>query len=399
MNLRQRDRKFLARESAPEEMQVRRTAGSFVFDARGKKYIDFLAGWCVGNFGWGARHLRPHPTKGSVDYAYPDYLYEPWVELAELLAELTPGKLQKSFRATGGSEAVEIALQIAMAYTKRRKFVSIEGAYHGNTIGAVSVGSSEERETYPNLLRNCAKLRPPLNARAAARLEQVLERRDVAALIMEPISCNLGVMIPDDDFMNTAAALCRSHGTLFIADEVATGFGRTGKLFASEHFGLEPDILCMAKAITGGLAPLGATITSAKIANALQGGAGFYSTYGWHPHSVSVAIANLTWLKKNSGRVLRHVETLSEHFRTRLSEMRLATPSSVRIRGLAIALETGSEKDAGAIAERCRKNGLLLTTAGTSITMFPALTMDLATAEAGLEILARSIGSRGAVVQ
>jgi adenosylmethionine-8-amino-7-oxononanoate aminotransferase len=387
MNLKQRDRKFLARESDPEDIQVARTDGSFIFDVRGRKYIDFLAGWCVGNFGWRGEHIPARATRTRVDYVYPDYLYEPWVDLAELLAELTPGKLQKSFRATGGSEAVDIALQIAMTYTKRRTFVSIEGAYHGNTIGGVSVGSSEEREIYPNLLAKCVKLKPPLNGRAAERLERIFKRGDVAALIMEPISLNLGVLIPDPEFMKSAAALCRRHGALFIADEVASGFGRTGKLFASEHYGLEPDILCVAKAVTGGFAPLGATITTARIADALKEKASFYSTYGWHPHSVSIAIANLRWLEKNSPRVLRHVEKLSGYFEQRLRPM----ARTVRIRGLAIAADLEEEKRANAVAERCRKKGLLLTTAGACLTMFPPLTMDLTTAEAGLDIVAASI--------
>ncbi len=257
MNLTQRDRKFLGRESAPEDIQVARMTGSFVYDARGRRYIDFLSGWCVGNFGWSNRDIRPKARRRP-DYVYPEYLYRPWVELAELLAEISPGKLQKCFRATGGSEAVEIALQIAMAATGRRKFVSLEGSYHGNTIATVSIGSTEEQEPYPNLLSNCLKISPPLDARAAARLERLLKRKDVAAFIMEPISCNLAVLIPEQEFMETAQDLCRRNGALFIADEVACGFGRTGRLFASEHFGLEPDILCMGKAITGGFAPMGA---------------------------------------------------------------------------------------------------------------------------------------------
>src|ERR1051326_8415273 len=124
---------------------------------------------------------------------------------------------------------------------------------------------------------------PPLGDRAIARLETLLKKRDVAAFIMEPISCNLAVLIPDDAFMERAQQLCRRYGTLFIADEVACGFGRTGKLFASEYFDLEPDILCMGKAISGGFAPMGATIVTRTVAKSVEGKAGFYSTYGWHP--------------------------------------------------------------------------------------------------------------------
>ncbi len=365
VKLQQRDRKFLARDSPPEDLILRRTEGNFVYDASGKRSIDLLAGWCVGNFGWKAKHLR-RIARPPVDYAYPYYLYEPWVELAELLAALTPGRLQKSFRATGGSEAVDIALQIARAYTKRRKFVSLEDSYHGNTIGTVSIGAK-------------------LKSFNAASLERLLKKRDVAAFILEPISCNLGVKGPDAEFMDEAQSLCRKYGTLLIADEVACGFGRTGRLFASEHFDLEPDILCMGKAISGGAAGIGATITTARIANDVSDRVAFYSTYGWHPYSTAVAIANLKWIQKNRDKLLRHVHKLSEYFRSRLNQF------EVRIRGLAIAVEMSSEKQAESVVKRCQKNGVLLTTAGTAITMFPPLTIDLETAERALDIFEQSV--------
>jgi adenosylmethionine-8-amino-7-oxononanoate aminotransferase len=212
----------------------------------------------------------------------------------------------------------------------------------------------------------------------------MLKRRDIAAFIMEPISLNLGVVIPTQTFMTRLARLCRRYGTLLIMDEVATGFGRTGALFASEHFVIEPDILCMAKAISGGYAPLGATITTAEIADAVEGKVAFYSTYGWHPLCVDVAIRNIRWIIRHRTKMLAHVNALSEHFRDRLSAMRFQLPAAVRIKGLAICVET---EDASTIAERCRGKGLLLTTGGGGLTMFPALTIDRETADAGLDVL------------
>ena len=391
MNLKQRDSKFLGRESEPEDIQVARTTGSFVYDVRGRRYIDFLSGWCVGNFGWSNREIRPKGRRRP-DYVYPEYLYRPWVELAELLAEISPGRLQKCFRATGGSEAVEIALQIAMAATGRRKFVSLEGSYHGNTIATVSIGSTEEQEPYPNLLSNCLKISPPLEARAAERLERLLKKRDVAAFIMEPISCNLAVLIPEQEFMETAQSLCRRNGTLFIADEVACGFGRTGRLFASEHFGLEPDILCMGKAITGGFLPMGATIVTPKVARAVAGDVGFYSTYGWHPSSVDASIATVRWLIRNETKLLNHVEQISAYVRGRLEAMDFGQSVEVRARGMAIAVEIDDDDSAGEISDRCRSRGLLLTTAGNALTMFPPLTLDGRTAKQAMDILERAIG-------
>ncbi|MEA2166491.1 MAG: acetylornithine/N-succinyldiaminopimelate aminotransferase [Thermoanaerobaculia bacterium] len=392
MNLRQLDRKYLGRESEAEDIQVARTKGAFVYDARGKRYIDFLSGWCVGNFGWDNTAITKPSSRRRPDYVYPEYLYRPWVELAQLLAQITPGKLEKTYRATGGSEAVDIALQIAMASTGRRKFVSIEGSYHGNTIGTVSVASREAREPYPNLLSNCMTISPPLGDRAAARLETLLTKRDVAALIMEPISCNLAVLIPEDAFMKRAQELCRRYGTLFIADEVACGFGRTGKLFASEYFDLEPDILCMGKAISGGFAPLGATIITRKVAKSIEGAVGFYSTYGWHPSTVDVALRNIRWLIRNQSRILHDAGEISAYFDRRLAAMTFDDLKDIRIRGMSIAVEAGDGEDyVSAISDRCRKNGLLVTTSGNAITMFPPLTLDRRTAKTGLDILERSL--------
>ena len=123
---------------------------------------------------------------------------------------------------------------------------------------------------------------------------------------MEPIICNLGAVVPEDEFIRGVRKLCTRYGTLFIADEVATGFGRTGKLFACEHFDLEPDVLCMAKAITGGYGGLGAVITTSKIANAIKEDFGLYSTYGWHPRAVAVALANLRYLTRHRNKLLKN---------------------------------------------------------------------------------------------
>ena len=392
VNLRQLDRRYIGRESEAQDIQVARTKGAFVYDARGKRYIDFLSGWCVGNFGWDNIAITKSAARRRPDYVYPEYLYRPWVELAQLLAEITPGELEKTYRATGGSEAVDIALQIAMASTGRRKFVSIEGSYHGNTVGTVSVASREGREPYPNLLSNCDTISPPLGDRAIARLETLLKKRDVAAFIMEPISCNLAVLIPEDAFMKRAQQLCRRYGTLLIADEVACGFGRTGKLFASEHFDLEPDILCMGKAISGGFAPMGATIVTRKVAKSIEGEGGFYSTYGWHPSTVDVAIRNVRWLIRNQARVLRNAVEISAYFGERLAAMNFEGLKEIRIRGMAIAVEAGEGEDyVSEIDDRCNKNGLLVTTSGNAITMFPPLTLDRRTAKAGLDILEKSL--------
>ena len=163
------EKRVLGRED-PAEIVIKRAEGSFVYNHRGRKHVDFVMGWCVGNLGWNNRELaqRMRTFRGP-DYVFPEHGYAPRAALAELLVSIAPGKLAKCFRATGGSEAVELALQAAMIHTGRRKFLSLEGSYHGNTLGALSIGSSEERETIPNLLAGCHPIEPPLDAKALAK--------------------------------------------------------------------------------------------------------------------------------------------------------------------------------------------------------------------------------------
>ena len=390
MDVAERDRRYLAREEPAESVQVVRSAGSHVFDHHGKKYIDFTAGWCVGNLGWGNDEVRAaiRDFDGPA-YVHPDHLYRPWAELAEALAGIVPVKRAKCYRATGGSEAVEIALQVAMAATSRPGFVCLADCYHGNTLGGRSLAG--EREVYPNLLPHCHHVEPPLDDRAADRVERLLKHEKIAAFVMEPVVCNLGILIPSKEFMARVRGACRKHGTLFVADEVATGFGRTGKLFASEHFDLDPDILCLAKAITAGYAPLGATIVTEEVAKAA--GVGFYSTYGWHPLSVAAALANLKYWGRHGERVLANVAEQGDYFRARLAGMKFAEPGSVRAMGLAIGVEFGDGSDyAAKLGDRCQEAGLLVSVEEDNLlTLFPALTVEREVARHGLDILERCL--------
>jgi acetylornithine/succinyldiaminopimelate/putrescine aminotransferase len=387
-----RRRSPLARE-LPAELQVTATNGSILTDSRGRTYVDFVMGWCVGNFGWRpAAGVTALERFNGPDYVYPGYSYAPWTELARLLASLAPRPLTTCFRATGGSEAVDLALQAALLHTGRRAFLSLEGSYHGNSLAGLSIGASDRRERLKNLLPHCAKIAAPLDATALRRIEQRLKRRDVAAFIMEPISVNLGVLIPEKDIILRVRDVCRRYGTLFIADEVACGFGRIGRVFACEHFDLDPDMLCVAKAMSGGLAPIGAMVATTPIAKSMEEHDGtFYSTYGWHPRSVAAAIATLRDLKANRARLLAAVVDMSEYFRVRLLQLEFDRPAAVRIQGLAIGIDVGDEDYADAIQDTCRRNRLLVSTEGSTVLLLPSLAIDQQTAGRGLDILARSI--------
>lgn len=387
------DSRFLARENGVPDIEVVRTEGSLFFDSEGKRYIDFLMGWCVGNSGWANEEIieEIRAFKGP-EYVYPHFLYNPWAELAGMLADICPPNLVKSFRATGGTEAIEMALKIAMCYTERSKFLSVEGCYHGNSIGALSIGASYNRSFYPNLLQGCYKVDLPLDAKALKKIETRLKRKDVAAFIMEPVIINLGILVPEKSFMQDLDGLCKEYGTLLVMDEVATGFGRTGRLFASEHFGIEPDVMCIAKAFSGGYGAIGAAITTERIARQVQSKISGYSTFGWHPVSVNAAIANIRYLLNHKEELLQNTEEISDLFRSHLSSMNfMHKPEEFRIKGLAIGVDVGSGAYAKQIEQKCLMEGLLVSSIEEILVMFPALNIDKETAEEGLNILERCL--------
>jgi len=186
-------------------------------------------------------------------------------------------------------------------------------------------------------------------------------------------------------------SLCRKYGTLFVADEVATGFGRTGRLFASEHFDLEPDVMCLAKAITGGYAPMGATVVTKAVVDALDEDFGFYSTFAWHPVSVDAAIASIRFLMKRREALLAEVNELGEYFEARLSSMDFGADAPCRVKGLAAGIEFGDEDIASKLRDRCRRKGLLISAEDDVAMMLPALTIEKKIAKRGLDIFERCL--------
>jgi len=395
MNTIESDKRFLGRDIPAAPIEISGAKGSYLYGPRGEEYIDFLMGWNVGNIGWNQEEVNCEIRKfAGPNYINPNYLYQPWSELAELLAKVTPGNLEKSFRVTGGTEAVETALQAAMTYTKRSKFLSIEGSYHGHSIGAMSVGMSDFRSHYSNLLPGCLKLSVPLDGAKADEAEEILKSREIAAIIMEPIICNLGVVMPEQEFFDKIAKACRKYGTLLIIDEVATGFGRTGKFFASEWYGLEPDIMCLGKAISGGYGAIGATIMTPEVAHSMEYDFSVYSTFGWHPINTIATLANLKYLL---GHKLWEPALLKEkYFKDKLEKIDFRSKPEIRIKGLAIGLEFGETGYATELMKKSMKNGLLFADLGPNIvTFFPALNIDDQTIDKGLAILERSAEELG----
>ncbi len=392
MKLKTNEQKYFGRETEAIDVEVSRSEGSFIYDRNRKRYIDLFMGWCVGNFGWNNPDVKKAVRNyNGPDYIHPGFHFEPWAELAEMLAEITPGNLEKSFRATGGSESNEAALQMAMLYTKRSKFLSLEESYHGNTIATLSIGSSETREKFGNMLPNCKKLVMPPDAKALSKAETILKKKEIAAFIMEPVICNYLTYVPGQEFMSGIRELCSKYGTLLIIDEVATGFGRTGKLFGCEHFDIVPDIMTMAKALGGGAAGLGAAITTREIANKIKDDFHFYSTFGWHPLSTIAAIANLKYINKHKTQLLDHVNEMGALFMERLNSIKIKGETEVRGKGLAISWNLNDSKRAEKIAERCRKEGVLINQEDEGLQFFPALNIEKKVALEALAILENNV--------
>lgn len=242
--------------------------GPYLFDAQGNRYLDLLSGWGV--FALGRNHPAVIEVLGDVlNGGLPHLVQMDVTVLAGLLAErlvarMPPG-LDKIFFCNSGAEAVEGALKFARYATRRSKFVYVERGYHGLTYGPLSLnGMDEFRDGFGPLLPDCVRI--PFDDLPA--LERALAGRDVAAFVVEPILGH-GVHIPSDEYLPGAAALCRKYGTLLVCDEVQTGLGRTGKFLAIEHWGVEPDMVCLAKALSAGFVPVGAVACRKRIFDAV----------------------------------------------------------------------------------------------------------------------------------
>lgn len=320
--------------------------GVQVWDEDGNAYLDFLGAYGALNLG----HNPPAAKRALEEVQeWPNLLQASLngmtAALAHNLAQVTPGRLQRTFFCNSGAEAVEGALKIARIATGRQKIVYCEGAFHGKTFGALSVtGRSKYQEPFAPLVPGCQAI--PYGDIIA--LENVLAKHDVAAFIVEPIQGEGGVIIPPSGYLTKVRELCSRYGTLFIADEIQTGFGRTGKLFACQHEDVAPDIMCVAKSLGGGVMPIGATITTAEVWDRAYGPMDrallHTSTFGGNTRAVGVGIASLNAIIEED--LPRRAEVNGQYLLSRLGELQekhnLIT--DVRGRGLLIGIEFAKPK-------------------------------------------------------
>jgi ornithine--oxo-acid transaminase len=320
-----------------------RGTGQYLFDRKGAKYLDLLSGYGVFAIG------RNHPAlrdalKSVLDAELPGLVQFDVSPLAGLLAQRLIGfapYLDKVFFANSGTEAVEAAIKFARAATRRPGIIHCEHSFHGLTYGALSLnGDAVFRSGFEPLLPDCSAV--PFNDLAA--LERALASRNAAAFIVEPIQ-GKGVNLPDDGYLQEAAALCRRHGTLFIADEIQTGLGRTGRFLAVEHWGVEPDMVLIAKALSGGHVPVGAVLTRKriydKIFDRMDRAVVHGSTFAKNDLAMAAGLATLDVIESEG--LISQSERLGDRLRLGLSDLigRYEFLRAVRGKGLMIGIEFG----------------------------------------------------------
>ncbi len=275
--------------------------GSIIRSLRGKEYIDCLGGY--GIYNCGIKHPKIVAAVRNQLARMPlssQELLDPLrAALAEMLGELVPGDLQESFFINNGTDAVEGAMKLARLYTKKSGFISTLRGFHGKSLGSLSlIGKAEFRKPFEPLLDNIHFV-PFGDARA---LEEELKKHkflgtDIAAFIAEPVQGEAGAIVPPDDYFPRVRELCDEYGILLILDEVQTGFGRTGKMFACEHWNVIPDILCLGKAIGGGVMPLSAFMSNKTIWKVLEEHPFIHtSTFGGNPLACIAGIATINVL-------------------------------------------------------------------------------------------------------
>lgn len=396
-------------------LAVDRAEGVYLYGHNGRRYLDFLSGFGACNLGHNhpavmaaARAQMEHMVHAPLGVIDP----EPTLRLAWELGKVTPGDSDMFFFGNSGAEAVEGALKLARYVTGRRGIIAFLGGFHGRTLGAASVTTSKARyrsrqgpylpdvyyAPYPYPFRSKAQSAAECAADALDGLESLLDHviapQEVAAFLVEPVQGEGGYVIPPLEWLKGLRQLADHYGILLIFDEVQTGFGRTGELFAAQTFGVEPDVLCMAKSIANGF-PLAATAARSELMSR-WGAAAHGTTFGGNPVSCAAGLANLQVLRQEG--LLEHVRQEGQYALGRLKELQAESPVVGDVRGVGLMLgvefvKPGS-KDANSeaahrVLQRCLEHGLLMYPCGLwsqTIRLIPPLVISHEQLEEGLAL-------------
>jgi acetylornithine/succinyldiaminopimelate/putrescine aminotransferase len=343
---------------SPMMIEVERAEGVFFYTPEGKPYYDLVAGVSVSNVG----HANPAVVKAVQEQAasymhimvYGEMVERPQVEYATRIAELLPGDIDSVYFLSSGAEAVEGALKLAKRYTSRREIISMRRAYHGSTHGAMSLMGSPEGEEWKGAFR---PLMPDVRSIEFSDFEQLAEITErTACVIAEPVQGEAGVRPPKEGYLQALRERCDQVGALLIFDEIQTGFGRTGAMFASLKYGVTPDIVCMAKSLGGGM-PLGAFAARREVMNSLTHNPvlGHITTFGGHPVCCAAGLAALNYIEENG--IVEQVEAKGALYESLLADH----PAVVEIRrsGLLLAVELGSAEKMFKMMELFAQKGIM----------------------------------------
>ena len=339
----------------PLAMQISHAHGCYIYDTNNKAYLDFVAGVSATPLG----HNHPkvvNAIKAQLDkymhvMVYGEYIQKPAVELTKLLAKNLPKPLEKTYLTNSGTEAIEGALKLAKRATGRSEIIAAHNAYHGNTMGAMSVmGFEERKQAFRPLLPNIKFI----NFNVEADLKHITNK--TACVILETIQGGAGFITPINNYLKKVQERCNQVGALFILDEIQPGFGRTGKLFGFQHYNCIPDILVTGKGLGGGM-PIGAFTTSKKYMDLLQDNPklGHITTFGGHPVIAASALATLKEITQQ-----KYIEqTLEKEY---LFRKLLVHPLIKEIRGigLMLAIITPSSEITNTLILKCQDAGLIL---------------------------------------
>lgn len=320
--------------SSPLGIDIRKAEGVFLYGPD-KTYIDLISGVSVSNVGHGNREVidavKEQVEKHAHLMVYGEMIQSPQVLHARLLASLLPEKLQMIYYVNSGSEANEAALKLAKRVTGRRELISCYNAYHGSSHGALSMMSSED---FKNPFRPLLPCVNHIEFNNPETLDRITEK--TACVLIEPVQGEGGVQVPTEEFLKSLRDRCTRTGALLIFDEIQTGFGRTGKMFAFQKYGVEPDMLTLAKALGGGM-PLGALAASEELMDAWRDHPplGHITTFGGHPVSCAAALAALKILLRENW--IAEVERKSKRFTDALKSHPLV--KEIRAAGLLIAVD------------------------------------------------------------
>ncbi|WP_206367759.1 aspartate aminotransferase family protein [Sphingobacterium chungjuense] len=362
--------------NSPRLVEIAKAEGIYLYGPDGQQYMDLVSGFNVSNIG----HRHPKVIEAIQQQldkylhvtVYGEFVQAPQVQFATELLACLPASFGSVYLTNSGAESVEGAMKLAKKFTGRRQIIAARKAYHGSTQGALSlIGNEDYHRAYAPLLPEISFI----DFGAIADLNLITQ--DTAAVIIEPIQGEAGVRVPTAEYMQALRAKCTEMGTLLIFDEIQTGFGRTGKMFAFEHFGIVPDVLMLAKGIGGGM-PLGAFVAPKHLMDVFKDNPmlGHITTFGGHPVSCAAALASLAVIQEE--KLVEQVAAKANHFRKALDIPQI---KEIRGLGLMMCLQLETFDQVYAVSNYCAARGVMIDWylhCETALRLAPPLTISAA---------------------